>query len=31
MLLNNKEMLIGMTPDKIDRFVADARKAGADK
>jgi NADH-quinone oxidoreductase subunit E len=30
-LLNNKEMLIGMTPDKIDRFVADARKAGADK
>jgi NADH-quinone oxidoreductase subunit E len=31
MLLNNKEMLIGMTPDKIDRFVADARKAGADQ
>jgi NADH-quinone oxidoreductase subunit E len=30
-LLNNKEMLIGMTPDKIDRFVADARKAGADR
>jgi NADH-quinone oxidoreductase subunit E len=29
LLLNNKEMLIGMTPDKIDRFVADARKAGA--
>ena len=31
LLLNNKEMLIGMTPDKIDRFVADARKAGADQ
>lgn len=31
MLLNNKEMLIGMTPDKIDRFVADVRKAGAGK
>ena len=31
LLLNNKEMLIGMTPDKIDRFVADARKAGADR
>jgi NADH-quinone oxidoreductase subunit E len=30
-LLNNKEVLIGMTPDKIDRFVADARKAGADR
>ncbi len=30
-LLNNKEMLIGMSPEKIDRFIADARKAGADK
>jgi NADH-quinone oxidoreductase subunit E len=31
LLLNNKEMLIGMTPEKIDRFVADARKAGSEQ
>ena len=26
MLVNNKRMLIGMTPEKIDRWLADARK-----
>jgi len=29
MLVNNKQLLIGMTPDRIDRWLADARKAGA--
>jgi NADH-quinone oxidoreductase subunit E len=31
MLVNNKRMLIGMTPEKIDRWLADARKAGIDQ
>jgi NADH-quinone oxidoreductase subunit E len=31
MLVNNKRMLIGMTPEKIDRWLADSRKAGTDQ
>ena len=31
MLVNNKQMLVGMTPENIDRWLAGARKTGTDR
>jgi NADH-quinone oxidoreductase subunit E len=31
LLVNNKRLLVGMTPENIDRFLADARKAASER
>ena len=31
MLVNNKRLLIGMTPENIDRFLVEARKAASER